>query len=180
MSPKRFRPFRGLLKNPIFCSPPRIAVYLNLQLLREKGVYYRPELPVFEDIIFGYECEQNKLKVFIDNRILLQDHKWSETAARSLSVKQKMQQKWLKPLLEQRLTMPDRNWHLIKQTKDKAHSEYTILTFEEINLLRNAKHIIKTLILLMCKLNQYWSIRKCKGQLNRSLKIMKGAHYLEL
>ena len=93
ISPKRFRTFRGPLKNPFVCSPPRIAVYLNLQLLKEKGVYYRPELPVFEDMIFGYECEQNKLKVFIDNRILLQDHKWSETGARSLSVKQKMQQK---------------------------------------------------------------------------------------
>ena len=87
ISPKRFRTFAGPLKNPFVCSPPRVAVYLNLQLLKEKGVYYRPELPVFEDMIFGYECEQNKLKVFIDNRILLQDHKWS------LSVKQKMQQK---------------------------------------------------------------------------------------
>lgn len=93
ISPKRFRPFGGPLKSPFVCSPPRVAVYLNLQLLKEKGVYYRPELPVFEDMIFGYECEQNKLKVFIDNRILLQDHKWSETGARSLSVKQKMQQK---------------------------------------------------------------------------------------
>ena len=32
----------------------------------------------------------------------------------------------------------------------------------------------------MCKLNQYWSIRKYKGQLNRSLKKTQGAHYLEL
>ena len=92
MSPKRFRPFRGPLKNPFVCSPPRIAVYLNLELLKEKGVYYRPELRVFEDMIFGYECEQNGLNVFMDNRILLQDHKWGNTGARSLSVKQKCQQ----------------------------------------------------------------------------------------
>ena len=45
------------------------------------------------------------------------------------------------------MTMPDLNWHLIKQTKNKAHPEYTILTLEEINLPRNVKNIIKTLIL---------------------------------
>ena len=55
MGPKRFRPFRGPLKNPFVCSPPRIAVYLNLKLLKKKGVNYRPELQVFEDMIFGYE-----------------------------------------------------------------------------------------------------------------------------
>ena len=99
MGPKRFRPFRGPLKNPFVCSPPRIAVYLNLKLLKKKGVNYRPELQVFEDMIFGYECEQNGLKVFIDNRILLQDHKWEKTGARSLSVKQKMPTKLTKAIV---------------------------------------------------------------------------------
>ena len=99
MSPKRFRLFRGPLKNPFVCSPPRIAVYLNLQLLKKKGVYYRPELQVFEDMIFGYECKQNGLNVFMDNRILLQDHKWGKTGARSLSVKQKMPTKLTKAIV---------------------------------------------------------------------------------
>ena len=40
MGPKRFRPFRGPLKNPFVRSPQRIAVYLHLQLLKTKGVYY--------------------------------------------------------------------------------------------------------------------------------------------
>ena len=148
MGPKRFRPFRGPLKNPFVRSPQRIAVYLHLQLLKTKGVYYWPELQVFEDMIFGYECEQNGVNVFMHNRILLQDHKWGKTGARSLSVKQKMTKIdqshcWSK----ESITLPDVNWHLIKQTNDNAHSEYTIPTLEEINLLRNVQHTIKTLIL---------------------------------
>ena len=89
MSPKRFMGAKGV-QNPFVCSPPRIAVFLSLKALKSKDaiVYYRPELQVFEDMIFGYECEQNGLKVLIDNRIHLQDHKWNDTGARSPSVKQ--------------------------------------------------------------------------------------------
>ena len=89
MSPKRFMGGTQLLE-PFPCIPPRIAVFLNLAALKSKEVYYRPELQVFEDMIFGYECEKNGLKVFIDNRIHLQDHVWTHTGARSASVQQKM------------------------------------------------------------------------------------------
>ena len=41
-----------------------------------------------EDMIFGYECEQNGLKVFINNRVHLRDRNWTDTGARSQSVQQ--------------------------------------------------------------------------------------------
>lgn len=88
MSPKRFMGGTPL-KNPFVCKPPRIAVFLNVRALKLKEVYYRPELQVLEDMIFGYECAKNGLKVFIDNRVHLQDHDWKDTGARSPSLKQK-------------------------------------------------------------------------------------------
>ena len=66
--------------------PPQGAVYLNLRALWEKNVHYRPEFKTLEDMIFGYECEQKGLKVYRDNRILLQDHNWKDTGASSSSV----------------------------------------------------------------------------------------------
>lgn len=88
MSPKRFMGGTSL-ENAFVRKPPRIAVFLNVRALKLKEVYYRPELQVLEDMIFGYECEKNGLKVFIDNRVHLQDHDWKDTGARSPSVKQK-------------------------------------------------------------------------------------------
>ena len=89
MSPKRFMGSTRLMK-PFVCKPPRIAVFLNLEALKSTKVYYRPELKTFEDMIFGYECEKNGLKVFMDNRIHVQDHNnWHDTGARSPSVQQK-------------------------------------------------------------------------------------------
>ncbi len=89
MSPKRFMGGTKL-KDAFVCKPPRIAVFLNLAALKSKEVYYRPELQALEDMIFGYECEKNGLKVFIDNRVHLQDKKnWTDTGARSPSVQQK-------------------------------------------------------------------------------------------
>lgn len=88
MSPRRFN--RGLnLNHPFVCKPPQIAVFLNIKELKLKEVYYRPELQALEDMIFGYECEQRGLKVFMDNRIHLQDHQWKDTGARSPSVQQR-------------------------------------------------------------------------------------------
>ena len=87
MSPKQFMG-ATLLKHPFVCAPPRTAVFLNIKAVKSKEVYYRPELQALEDMIFGYECEQNGLKVFIDNRVHLQDRKWTDTGARSPSVQQ--------------------------------------------------------------------------------------------
>ncbi len=86
MSPRRWNPLCQP-KKPFVCKPPQGAVYLNLRALLEENVYYRPELKFLEDMIFGYECEKKGLKVFMDNRIHLQDHKWKDTGARSPSVK---------------------------------------------------------------------------------------------
>ena len=86
MSPRRWNPI-SRPKKPFSCKPPQGAVYLNLRALSEKNVYYRPELKTFEDMIFGYECEQNDLKVYRDNRILLYDHNWKDTGASTPSVK---------------------------------------------------------------------------------------------
>ena len=89
MSPRRFTKDGTNPSQPFHCKPPQIAVFLNLAALKSKEVYYRPELQVLEDMIFGYECEKNGLKVFIDNRIQVQDHDWKDTGAMSPSVKQK-------------------------------------------------------------------------------------------
>ena len=86
MSPRRWNPI-SKPKKPFSCMPPQGAVYLNLRALSEKNVCYRPELKTLEDMVFGYECEQKGLKVFRDNRILLQDHRWTHTGASSPSVK---------------------------------------------------------------------------------------------
>ena len=88
MSPRLWNP-KCKPKKPFSCVPPQCAVYLNLRALLEKNVYYRPELKTFEDMIFGYECEQKGLKVYRDNRIMLQDHNWKDTGASSPSVKSK-------------------------------------------------------------------------------------------
>ena len=85
MSPRRWNPTSRPQK-PFSCMPPQCAVYLNLRKLSKKNVYYRPELKTFEDMIFGYECEKNGLKVYRDNRILLYDHNWKNTGASSPSV----------------------------------------------------------------------------------------------
>lgn len=89
MSPRRFMKGGTKPRLPFDCKPPQTAVFLNLAALKSKEVYYRPELQVLEDMIFGYECEKNGLKVFIDNRIYVEDHDWKDTGARSPSVKQK-------------------------------------------------------------------------------------------
>ena len=88
MSPRRFI-VRFTLENAFTCKPPQGAVYLNLKKLQEKQVFYRPELKTLEDVIFGYECEKQNLKVFVDNRVHLQDHPWKDTGARSPSVKKR-------------------------------------------------------------------------------------------
>ena len=79
MSPRRFT--KGAINPslPFDCKPPQIAVFLNLAALKSKEVYYRPELQVLEDMIFGYECEKNGLIVFIDNlkrQVILQNVLW--------------------------------------------------------------------------------------------------------
>lgn len=89
MSPRTFLAGRKLTK-PFFCKPPRITVFLNLAALKSEEVYYRPELQVFEDMLFGYECEKNGLKVFIDNRIHQKDSQWTDTGAMSPSIKQNL------------------------------------------------------------------------------------------
>ena len=110
MSPKNFMGGTSL-ENAFVCSPPRRTVFLNLRLLKKKGVYYRPELQAFEDMVFGYECEKNGLKVFIDNRIHQQDHhQWKDTGARSPSVKQ-----------QQTNAVPDRDSHA--DSENDANSE---------------------------------------------------------
>ncbi|PFX24045.1 uncharacterized protein LOC111332197 [Stylophora pistillata] len=92
MSPRQFRGAKPPLFEQLACLPPQIAVYLNLEALKSRDIYYRPELQVLEDMVFGYECEQNGLKVFVDNRIQLKDKDWRDTGARSISVQQKMRE----------------------------------------------------------------------------------------
>ena len=88
MSPRRWNP-RCRPKRLFSCKPPQGAVYLNLKALSKKNVFYRPELKTFEDMIFGFECEQKGLKVYRDNSFLLYDHDWKDTGASSPSVKSK-------------------------------------------------------------------------------------------
>lgn len=85
MSPRRLN-VHYQLSHPFVCKPPQGAVYLNLRALSTKNIFYRPELKTLEDMIFGYECEKNGLKVFMDNRVHFQDHdSWKNTGASSPS-----------------------------------------------------------------------------------------------
>lgn len=88
MSPRRFngKTVQGV-KKLFVCKAPQCAVYLNIDKLSSESVYYRPELPQFEDIMFAYECEKKGLKVFMDNRIHLFDCMWTNSGASSPSVK---------------------------------------------------------------------------------------------
>ncbi|XP_067021951.1 uncharacterized protein [Acropora muricata] len=86
MSPRGGPPGRPV-SNPFTRKPPIGAVYLNVKALKEKEVFYRPELKVFEDMMFGYECFMNRLNVFRDNRVQLEDHDWKHTGAMSPSVR---------------------------------------------------------------------------------------------
>lgn len=86
MSP-RGTPAGRRVSYPFTRKPPKGAVYLNVKALKEKKVFFRPELKVFEDMMFGYECYLNGLNVFRDNRVQLQDHGWKDTGAMSLSVR---------------------------------------------------------------------------------------------
>ncbi|XP_027051456.1 uncharacterized protein LOC113678749 [Pocillopora damicornis] len=92
MSPRRFRGPKPELKDLLAPLPPRMAVYLNLEALKSKDIYYRPELQVLEDMVFAYECEQNGLRALTYNRFHLQDKRWTDTGARSSSVQQKMKE----------------------------------------------------------------------------------------
>lgn len=85
MSP-RGSPLGCKTNDPFVCKPPQVAVFLNLKVLEEKEVFFRPELKVYEDMIFGYECNKKGLRVFRDNRIQFQDHSWNFTGARSPSL----------------------------------------------------------------------------------------------
>lgn len=92
MSPRRFRGPKPELKDLLAPLPPRMAVYLNLEALKSKDIYYRPELQALEDMVFAYECEQNGLRALTYNRFHLQDKRWTDTGARSSSVQQKMKE----------------------------------------------------------------------------------------
>lgn len=88
MSPRRYNGLTvNTVKKPFVCKPPQCAVYLNIHELSSKSIYYRPELPQFEDMMFAYECEKKGLKVFTDNRILFCDSMWRNSGASSPSVK---------------------------------------------------------------------------------------------
>ena len=92
MSPRRYNGKTGKkVKNPFVCKPPQCAVYLNIHELSSKSIYYRPELPQFEDMMFAYECEKKGLKVFTDNRIHFFDCMWRNSGASSPSVKPPVQ-----------------------------------------------------------------------------------------
>ena len=62
-------------------EPPQIAVYLNLKLIKEHQVQYRPELDKMEDMVFGAECIiRNNLTVCRCNEVLVDDQVWDTGA----------------------------------------------------------------------------------------------------
>ena len=88
VSPRRYNGQTAKMVKKLFvCKPPQCAVYLNIGELSSKNIYYRPELPQFEDMMFAYECEKKGLKVFMDNRIHFYDCLWTNSGASSPSVK---------------------------------------------------------------------------------------------
>lgn len=86
----------GTLHRRGTCSPfsytaPQGVVYLNLRLIREKNLQYRPELYFMKDIVFAAECVKNELSVFRWNRIILQDLLWQNTGAQAPVFTKKIQ-----------------------------------------------------------------------------------------
>ena len=85
MSPAIFRPQTSPKKPPpaFLRKPPRAVVCLDLELINDKKVSYRPELKSFEDMLFGAECEREGLKVVMCNRIRASDLQFKHTGVHS-------------------------------------------------------------------------------------------------
>ena len=83
ISPSRWR--KGYkVSNRFTYKPPQIAVYLNLKLIKEHQVQYRPELDKMEDMVFGAECIiRNNLTVCRCNEVIVFDKPWKKTGAAS-------------------------------------------------------------------------------------------------
>lgn len=69
----------GQVKEPFMYKPPRGVVLLNVEKIKAKGVHYRPELVILEDMIFGHECEKAELQVCVMNRFVFYDMRWGQT-----------------------------------------------------------------------------------------------------
>jgi hypothetical protein len=85
ISPSRWRGSNNASK-PFTYKPPQIAVYLNLHLIKERQIQYRPELDKMEDMVFGAECMiRGQLTMCRWNKILLCDKQkgWEHTGAGS-------------------------------------------------------------------------------------------------
>lgn len=71
------RVYNGLtesrVRKPLTNKPPRGVVLLNLQIIRERRVHYRPQLLCLEDMVFGYECEEAGLNVCVYNNFVFYD-----------------------------------------------------------------------------------------------------------
>ena len=85
MSPVIFRPQTPPKTPPpaFLRRPPRAVVCLDLELINDKKVSYRPELKSFEDMLFGAECEREGLKVVMCNRIRASDLQFKHTGVHS-------------------------------------------------------------------------------------------------
>ena len=85
MSPVIFRPQTPPKTPPpaFLRRPPRAVVCLDLELINDKKVSYRPELKSFEDMLFGAECEREGLKVVMCNIIRASDLQFKNTGVDS-------------------------------------------------------------------------------------------------
>lgn len=82
ISPAMYRP-QVSPKEPFLRRPPRAVVCLDLELINDKKVSYRPELKSFEDMLFGAECEREGLKVVMCNIIRASDLQFKNTGVDS-------------------------------------------------------------------------------------------------
>ena len=85
--------WRGAYKtsNQFTDKPPQVAVYLNLKLIKDKHIQYRPELDKMEDMVFGAECMKQGLTVCRWNEMLVEDKRWHNTGADSPQFKRQPQ-----------------------------------------------------------------------------------------
>ncbi|XP_031571354.1 uncharacterized protein LOC116305557 [Actinia tenebrosa] len=86
ISPVVFNPFNLKNEEAFVRKPPRAAVFLNLKLINEKGVSYRPQLVRFEDMFFGKECEGKNLKVIMWRRVQIYCMNWRKKGSGSPGV----------------------------------------------------------------------------------------------
>ena len=86
LSPARWNDQSGnCVKKPYSYRAPQKAICLNIRLIKERSVQYRPELASkMEDIVFAGECVKKGLTVCVWNGVVIKSVLWPTTGTRAI------------------------------------------------------------------------------------------------